>query len=99
LSGTNIIIRICERNQLSFNGQAACLAHASALGPSSSPIFSRPPPGLDPVFLPSGGWWIGYMGDISFCGFLLFPSSFHFVLMKFTMGSPMCLYIGKERPF
>jgi hypothetical protein len=30
-------------------------------------------------FIPSG-----------FCGFLLFLSSFHFVLIKFTMGSPTC---------
>jgi len=55
LSGTNIIIRICERNQLSFNGQAACLAHPSALGPGSSPIFSRAFLGLDSVFFQLGG--------------------------------------------
>lgn len=104
LSGTNIIIRICQRNQLSFKGQAACLAHPSALGPGSSPvhylpIFSSAPPRLRPSFSPTGGWWIDYVGGIGFCGFLLFPSSFHFVLIKFTMGSPMCLYILREGPF
>jgi hypothetical protein len=80
-------------------GKHACLAHPSALGPGSSPVFSRAPPRLRPSFFPTMGWWIGYVGVIGFCGFLLFPSCFHFVLIKFTMGSPMCLYIGKEGPF
>jgi hypothetical protein len=74
---------------LGFKGQAACLAHPSGLGPGISSIFSRPSPGLDLVFF-KHGWWISHVGVIGFCGFLLFPSSFHFVLIKFTMGSPTC---------
>jgi hypothetical protein len=49
------MIRICERKEVSFKGQAACLAHPSRLGPGSSPIFSRAPLRLDLVFFQLGG--------------------------------------------
>jgi hypothetical protein len=49
-----ITIRICERKEVSFKGQAACLAHPSGLGPGSSSIFSRAPLGLDLVFFKQG---------------------------------------------
>jgi hypothetical protein len=88
LSGTNIIYRICERKEVSFEGQAAWTSFRP--GPWYFIHFLQGTPRLTRSFFPTGGWWIGYVGVIGFCGFLLFPSSFHFVLIKFTMGSPTC---------
>jgi len=88
LSGTNIINRICERKEVSFKGQAAWTSFRP--GPWYFIHFLQGTPRLTPSFFPTGGWWIGYVRVIGFCGFLLFPSSFHFVLIKFKMGSPTC---------
>ncbi len=50
--------------------------------------FLQGTPRLRPSFFSTEGWWIGHVGVIGFCRFLLSPSSFHFVLIKFTMASP-----------
>jgi len=86
---TNIIIIVRGRRSVSKGKQLAL--HIRQPWDLVLPPFSpgHPIP-LRPSFFPTGEWWTGYLGGVGFCGFLLFPSSFHFVLIKFTMSSPTC---------
>jgi hypothetical protein len=89
---TNIIIRVCQRKEeVSFRGQGNLPCTSFSPGTWYFTHFLLGTPyRLDTVFFPTGEKWTGYWGGVGFCGFLLFPSSFHFVLIKFAMGSPTC---------
>jgi hypothetical protein len=80
-------------------GKHACLAHPSALGPGSSPVFSRAPPRLRPSFFSNYGVVDRLRGGYRFLWIFVVPIMFSLCPHQVHNGFPMCLNIGKEGPF